>query len=123
MTDAEKRLQFTPTEEQAYAALQQLINGEHSLHVPPLPEDADIVIGNVIREWEAADQTIAEKDKTVTDMSGQIYRLNQILTEKSAEIEQLKEMWNIAYGYGVRVEVEAVTGEIWRHYIERNDLA
>lgn len=59
-TDAEKRLAFTPTEDQLYTALQQLINGEHSLYIPPLPEDADIVIGNMIREWKDLQRQVSE---------------------------------------------------------------
>jgi hypothetical protein len=34
------------------------------------------------------------------------------------ENEQLKEQWNIAYDYGVRVEVDWQTGFIHRHWLE-----
>lgn len=43
---------FVPTVEQAEKALEQFIHGKHGLHVPPEFEDADIVIGAVIREWQ-----------------------------------------------------------------------
>lgn len=41
------------TTQQALAALQLLINGEHRLHVPPQATDADMVLGDVIDERDA----------------------------------------------------------------------
>lgn len=36
--------------EACYRALQLLIDGKHSLHIPPLIDDADILISRALRE-------------------------------------------------------------------------
>jgi len=41
--------------------------------------------------------------------------------ELIAEIERLKEMWNIAYDYGVRVRMDLVTGYIIDHWLEKTE--
>lgn len=41
------------TTREALDALQLLINNEHSLHIPVQPNDADVVLGDVIAERDA----------------------------------------------------------------------
>lgn len=38
------------------------------------------------------------------------------------ENEYLGKLWNIAYDYGVRVEIDAVTGEIYSHELTKNNI-
>lgn len=47
------------TKQQALDALQLLINGQHRLHVPPQPTDADEVLGDVIDERDALRAALA----------------------------------------------------------------
>ncbi|MFD1777036.1 hypothetical protein [Paenibacillus rhizophilus] len=58
------------TPEQMRAALQRLIKGEHSLHIPPQSDDEDFVIAGAIDELvearaalEEAQQQLAEEKK------------------------------------------------------------
>lgn len=46
---------YIPTEEEAWAALKQFIEYKHTLHVPPQPTDADMIIGRVIELWKKAE--------------------------------------------------------------------
>lgn len=42
------------------------------------------------------------------------------LNEQDKEIERLKKLLSIAYHYGVRAEIDLVTGEICRHWMEES---
>lgn len=52
--------------DECYAALQQLIEHRHTLHVPPERTDADMVLGNALKQLERWETWFAEF-KTLDD--------------------------------------------------------
>jgi hypothetical protein len=48
-----------------------------------------------------------------------IRSLEQELLDSKNQIELLNNLWNVAYDYGVRVEIDSVTGEIYRCWMEK----
>jgi hypothetical protein len=55
----------SPTTEQATAALQKFINGTHSLHVPPMLDDPDMIIGRVIDERDELKVRLSKTRDTI----------------------------------------------------------
>jgi len=49
-------------------AFYRMIKGEHSLHVPPQPDDEDFVIGAALDELEAARGEIDRLNAVITDL-------------------------------------------------------
>jgi hypothetical protein len=57
--DPNKKIQKAHTEQEMRLALVALINGKHTLHIPPQVEDADMVFFDIIEELLEARKKLA----------------------------------------------------------------
>lgn len=104
---------YVPTEEQADAALQQLIEGKHSLHIPPEFEDADIVIGCVIRDWQRVRTQLDTANQRIAELEIAQHPLysRRKLEENNRIMQSVLEECQQAAANGLTDAVLAITAE------------
>ncbi|QDH23473.1 hypothetical protein [Saccharibacillus brassicae] len=91
---SQERTEQRFTDQQMRDALQRLIEGKHSLHIPPQPDDEDFVITAAIDEALKSRSYIAGLKATAQELFegrtndwAEIERLNAVIADKEAQIE------------------------------------